>query len=108
GGMLLFACAADKNAEAMAQILLPRFSRIIVTMPGTFKISEPEKVYRAFSGNPSQPGKTFYVHDTGDAIRQTLGEAREKNLPVLCMGSFYLASEVWNYIMNKHGGYHGS
>ena len=100
GGLLLFACAADKNVCAMAEILLPRFSRIIVTTPGTFKISEPEKAYRAFAGQCNQGfEKTRYIQDTGEAIRQTLREAQEKQLPVLCMGSFYLASEVWNYVM---------
>ena len=100
GGLLLFACAADKNVSSMAEILLPRFSRIIVTMPGTFKISEPQKAYQAFASQCSQGSeKTRYVQDTGEAIREALQTARENHLPVLCMGSFYLASEVWNYVM---------
>jgi len=89
GGILLFGCAADKDAVAMARLLLPRFSQIIITMPGAFRISNPEKVYSAFASN-----KTTLVKDTAEAIRQTLELSREKNLPVLCTGSFYLASEV--------------
>jgi len=89
GGILLFGCAADKDAAAMARLLLPRFSRIIITMPGAFRISNPEKVYAAFASN-----KTTLVKDTAEAIRQTMELSREKNLPVLCTGSFYLASEV--------------
>jgi dihydrofolate synthase/folylpolyglutamate synthase len=96
GGILLFGCAADKDAAAMAKILLPRFSQLIITMPGTFRISNPEKVYSAFSSN-----KTTLVKDTKEAIRQTLELSREKGLPVLCTGSFYLASEVKNHINKK-------
>jgi len=95
GGILLFGCAADKDAAAMAELLLPRFSQIIITMPGTFRISAPEKVYEAFSSD-----KTTLVKDTREAIRQTLELSREKGLPVLCTGSFYLASEIRNYINN--------
>jgi len=73
----------------MAKILLPRFSQLFITMPGTFRISNPEKVYGAFASN-----KTTLVKDTAEAIRQTLELSRKKNLPVLCTGSFYLASEI--------------
>jgi len=89
GGILLFGCAADKDAAAMAKLLLPRFSQIIITMPGTFRISDPEKVYSAFSSS-----KTTLVKDTAEAIRRTLELSKEKNLPVLCTGSFYLASMI--------------
>jgi dihydrofolate synthase/folylpolyglutamate synthase len=92
-GILLFGCAADKNAEAMAELLLPRFSQIIITAPGTFKISEPEKVYRAFSSE-----KTSFIKETREAIRLALKIGREKGLPILTTGSFYLASEVRGYI----------
>jgi dihydrofolate synthase/folylpolyglutamate synthase len=93
GGILLFGCAADKDAAAMARLLLPRFSRIIITMPGTFRISNADKVYSAFASN-----KTTLVKDTTEAIKQTLELSNEKHLPVLCAGSFYLASEVRNYV----------
>jgi dihydrofolate synthase/folylpolyglutamate synthase len=89
GGILLFGCAADKDAAAMAKILLPRFSRLFITMPGTFRISDPEKVYNAFSSD-----KTTLIKDTTEAIRQALELGRGKKLPVLCTGSFYLASTV--------------
>ncbi|MDR0290782.1 MAG: tetrahydrofolate synthase [Treponema sp.] len=89
GGILLFACAADKNASAMAEILLPRFSQIIITAPGNFKASNPEKVYQAFFSN-----KALLIHDTRAAIRHTLEMGRKKNMPILAAGSFYLAAEV--------------
>ena len=100
GGILLFGCAADKNASAMAEILLPRFSHVYITAPGTFRMSEPEKVYRAFAEGLSGRGadKTVFVKETREAIKQALETGRGKKLPVLCTGSFYLASEVRNII----------
>jgi dihydrofolate synthase/folylpolyglutamate synthase len=92
-GILLFGCAADKNAAAMAELLLPCFSQIIITSPGTFKISEPEKVYKAFSSD-----KTSFIKETCEAIQLALKTGREKKLPILTTGSFYLASEVRGYI----------
>jgi dihydrofolate synthase/folylpolyglutamate synthase len=99
GGILLFGCAADKNPEAMAQVLLPHFSRIIITTPGTFKASDPEKVYQAFAraaDAETSPGagKTVCVNGTREAITRALSLGKEKNLPLLCTGSFYLASEI--------------
>jgi len=91
GGILLFGCAADKNVVAMAELLLPRFSRVIVTRPGNVRSSNPDAIFRAFAPGG---GKTTLVPDTGDATRRTLELSREKGLPVLCTGSFYLAAEV--------------
>ena len=99
GGILLFGCAADKDAAAMAKILVPCFSLILVTRPGPFKISDPQKAYRAFSEHAGSCGKLVYIEDTGEAIRQALAAAREKGLPALCIGSFYLASEAKEYIL---------
>jgi len=89
GGILLFGCAADKNAAAMADILLPRFSQIIITTPGVFRTSNPEKAYHAFSSE-----KTMLIKDTRTAVQQALETARKQKLPILCTGSFYLVAEV--------------
>ena len=97
GGMLLFGCAADKNAAAMAKVLLPHFSQIIITTPGNFKISNPEKVHDAFLSD-----RTLFVKDPNEAAKLVLETGREKNLPVLCTGSFYLVSEIRNYVNSRH------
>jgi dihydrofolate synthase/folylpolyglutamate synthase len=101
GGILLFGCAGDKNAAAMAGELLPRFSQIIITAPGTFRISNPEKVYSAFSSMVAGSAKTLFIKDTHEAIQKTLEISRERGLPVLCTGSFYLASEIRNYVIRN-------
>jgi dihydrofolate synthase/folylpolyglutamate synthase len=95
GGLLIFGCAAKKDARAMAQILAPHFSRIIITFPGTFKASDPEAVYRAFQ-EFKDGDSLFYITDTRQAIKKILALRRETGLPVLGTGSFYLAADIRN------------
>lgn len=96
GGVLIFGCAADKDAAAMAKIAHPHFSGIIITTPGTFKISNPRQVYEAFTAQAGRE-KTQLVADTQEAIKKAVKFAnreKEKRLPILGTGSFYLASEI--------------
>jgi dihydrofolate synthase/folylpolyglutamate synthase len=96
GGVLIFACAASKAAAVLARILLPRFSRIIITTPGTYKASCPEEVYTAFCsvrGEMSSP-EVILIPDTRQAVKAAVQQARETRLPILGTGSFYLAAEV--------------
>jgi dihydrofolate synthase/folylpolyglutamate synthase len=93
GGVLLFGCAADKDAAKMAKITHSYFSKIIITTPGTFKISNPVQVYEAFTSYTGQE-KTVLIKNTQEAVKQAVEFALEKNLPVLGAGSFYLVSEI--------------
>jgi len=93
GGVLLFGCAADKDAVAMAKIAHSHFIKIIITTPGTFKISNPEKVFEGFTSIAEQ-GKTELVLNTQEAVLQAVNFAQRNNLPVLGTGSFYLVSEI--------------
>ena len=96
-GILLFGCAADKDAAAMATIAYKRFSKIIVTTPGAFKSSNPALVYEAFISAARQKRKdvkTLLVKDTLEAIGLAQELARKDNLPILGAGSFYLVSEI--------------
>ncbi|MDR0585133.1 MAG: tetrahydrofolate synthase [Treponema sp.] len=102
GGILIFSCGMDKNTAAMAEILLPHFSRIIITTPGSFKTSDPEKIYTIFttalvkqSLSKAIQDKVLLVPQTEEAIRKAMNSSLEKNLPILCTGSFYLASEMY-------------
>jgi dihydrofolate synthase/folylpolyglutamate synthase len=96
GGVLLFGCAAGKNAAAMARILLPHFSRVIITTPGTYKPSEPEGVYGIFKARAQAENDTepVFIKETKEAVWSALDFSRERGLPVLVTGSFYLAAEV--------------
>jgi len=103
GGVLIFGCAADKDAAAMARIAHSHFAKIIITTPGTFKISDPSLVYETFAKIAGRE-KTLLIKDTREAINYALEFAREKNLqgrflqgrnlPILGTGSFYLVSEI--------------
>ena len=95
GGILLFGCAADKNAAPMAEIFIPCFSYCIITGIGSFRASDPAAVYEAFcSVKGSEQSKIVLIPDTGKAIEETLKLCTEKNLPALGAGSFYLAAEI--------------
>ncbi|MDR1107410.1 MAG: bifunctional folylpolyglutamate synthase/dihydrofolate synthase [Spirochaetaceae bacterium] len=95
GGILIFGCAAKKDARAMARILALHFSRIVITIPGTFKASESETVYRFF-GEFARAPSLFYIPDLDEAVKKTLDLRRETGLPVLGTGSFYLAADIRN------------
>ncbi|MDR0598993.1 MAG: tetrahydrofolate synthase [Treponema sp.] len=102
GGILLFGCAADKDAASMAAILVPGFSRIIVTAPGAFRASDPAGVYRAFQaaagkgGNPpaAAPPELTLIPSAPAALEEALRLGGERALPILACGSFYLAAEI--------------
>jgi dihydrofolate synthase/folylpolyglutamate synthase len=93
GGILIFACAADKDSAAMAEIALPHFSKIFITTPGTFKISDPALAYKNFTAGCGR-NKALLVENTEEAAQKARELARKENLPILGTGSFYLASEI--------------
>jgi dihydrofolate synthase/folylpolyglutamate synthase len=112
GGVLLFGCAADKDAAAMAKIacLSPcdasgrthfHFAKIIITTPGTFKISDPVKIYEAFMEEIKEnveDRKIILIKNTEEAIKQAIEYAETQDLPILGTGSFYLVSEIRNFV----------
>ncbi|MDR1868741.1 MAG: tetrahydrofolate synthase [Treponema sp.] len=99
-GVLIFGCAADKDASAMAHIAHSHFAKIFITGTGTFKISSPAAVYEAFAKTAVDcREKTELAPDIEEAIKKAQNFARENNLqgsllPILGTGSFYLVSEI--------------
>jgi dihydrofolate synthase/folylpolyglutamate synthase len=93
GGILIFGCAAGKNAEAMAAILKPRFSRIIITDPGSYKASDPGAVHEIFA-RPGGQAELLFIPETARAIDRALEEGLKTGLPILGTGSFYLAGDI--------------
>ncbi|MDR2098019.1 MAG: tetrahydrofolate synthase [Spirochaetaceae bacterium] len=105
GGVLIFGCALGKNDEAMADALLPYFSYIVITTPGTFKMSGPEQVYETFKRRMAadvcgKNGETEidFVKNTADGIKKAFDRAKRDALPVLGIGSFYLAAEIRDFV----------
>jgi dihydrofolate synthase/folylpolyglutamate synthase len=100
-GLLLFGCAEGKDINAMAEILAPCFSYIIITTPGTFKKSDPLKIYESFSSVSAANRNLFFIPDTQAAINKALELGEQKELPILGIGSFYLAAEIRNMFGKK-------
>lgn len=97
GAVLVFACAADKDIFSMAKLCVPRFSRIVITTPGTFKKSNPGAIYTAFTEEAKKlpaPPQVIFIPDTAQAVSEALRLAVEQGLAVLGTGSFYLAAEI--------------
>jgi len=97
--ILLFGCAADKDAKAMAAILLPRFKRCIITSTGSVRASDPAAVHKLFlaMSKPESAADISCIPSTSAAIQETLRLSEKEKSPVLCCGSFYLAAEVRAY-----------
>jgi dihydrofolate synthase/folylpolyglutamate synthase len=102
GGILLFGCAEDKNVSAMARTLLPHFTGIIITNPGSYKASRPENVFDIFTTEAAEMNpacKITLIADTKNAVAAAHTESRTQNLPLFCTGSFYLAAEARTQII---------
>ena len=102
-GVLLFGAARGKKIDEMAALLAPAFRRIVITKPGTFKESDPERTHSSFAS--FQPSARLET-DTGAALQLAL-ELTEARRPLLVLGSFYLAGEVRRR-MTGPGGQAGS
>jgi dihydrofolate synthase/folylpolyglutamate synthase len=96
GGTLIFGCAEGKDAAAMADILSPHFSRVIITTPGTFKKSNPAGLREIFSERIGDTTELLLIPDTAAAVKRALEDRRG---PVLGTGSFYLAAEIRKYVL---------
>ena len=97
GAILIFGCATGKDIPSMAELCIPRFSRIIITTPGTFKKSNPQEIYTTFiraAQKKSSPAELLYFPDTAEAVARAINLAHEHRLPILGTGSFYLAGEI--------------
>ena len=89
--VLLFGAVEGKNIEGMAEALSGRFSKIIITTPGTFKKSSPDSVFNVFKNRPASADTPVILEkDTAKAFQTAV----DSGLPVLVTGSFYLAAEI--------------
>jgi dihydrofolate synthase / folylpolyglutamate synthase len=88
--VLLFGSVTGKRPREMASILARRFPRIVISTPGTFKESDPEKVFEIFRGlNPD----TVLERSPEGALRKARQESAGTR-PILVTGSFYMVAEI--------------
>ena len=103
-GNLLFGCAADKNVEKIAKLILDSrlFTNIYLTKPGNFKNSDLERTVKAFNSNQ----KSIIIADSNFkyVIKKAISDSISENLPLIVLGSFYLAGEVKIILDNKESG----
>ena len=99
--VLLFACAYDKRHAEIANILAPHFDAIIVTKPGSFKVSDPESVFASFAA--LRPDSRL-EEDTRAAIIHAIAEAGSREAALLVTGSFYLCSEAKSFLKEAKEG----
>jgi len=105
GGILLFGCAEGKDVLSMAELCAPRFSRIIITRPGTFKRSNVEEIYAAFvhaAEEQKAHPEIIFLPDTEKAVELAIQLAIKHGLPILGTGSFYLAGEIRSKVNLKN------
>lgn len=95
--MLLFGCAIDKDSLSMARHLKGKWDRIIITTPGTFKVSDPTAVAQEFR----QEGWPVHLElETEKAWELAIQKAGNDGLIVVA-GSFYLVGLVSEYLADQ-------
>ncbi len=104
GGVMIFGSVTGKDPAGMARILADLFDVIIISTPGTFKESNPESVFETFRKLKS---RVFLEKDPAKALETAIKYAEElsdteKTVPVLATGSFYMAGEIRNLLIQRN------
>ncbi len=87
--VLIFGAIEGKDIEHMLSVLLPPFSEVIITKPGSYRKSDTGKIFemaRSFF-----PEKSVRLVENPD---EALGIALDSGHDILITGSFYLPSEM--------------
>ncbi|HRV29920.1 MAG TPA: bifunctional folylpolyglutamate synthase/dihydrofolate synthase, partial [Spirochaetia bacterium] len=89
--VLLFGTAQDKHSFAMLKTLYPITELAVITRPGTFKQSEPERILEEAHALNMQ---AELIADTEAAVIHAHALAKARKLPLLICGSFYLCADA--------------
>lgn len=96
GNTIIYGVLEDKDHVHMARLLLPFFDSIIVSRPGTFKKSDPEKLFLLLQEEVLEmrnPPRIFLEKDPDKALTLAYSVTGNANA-ILCTGSFYLGGEI--------------
>ena len=98
--ILLFACAADKDATDIAPLFKNQFESVFLTKPGNVKQSDLETLAEAFSDAeiPYDLNEDFEAQ-----IKKAFDHANANKSILLVTGSFYLIAEVNKCLNNMKG-----
>lgn len=89
GGTLILALVDGKDEEGIVQALLPPFSKVIITKPGSYRRSDPERLLS--KAKSAFPDKDIVLIEDADAA---LDSALSGSSGILITGSFYLPGEM--------------
>ena len=89
GGTLVLALVDGKDEEGIVQALLPPFSKVIITKPGSYRRSDPERLLS--KARSAFPDKDIVLIEDADAA---LDSALSGSFGILITGSFYLPGEM--------------
>jgi len=88
--ILIFGAVLGKDIKAMAEIIAPAFTHIIISRPGSFKKSDPGGIFEEFlKFNP----ETRLCVEPKEALDEAL-RISGNELPILAAGSFYMIGEI--------------
>lgn len=93
--ILIFGCAKDKNASALAQELKEIFSKIYLTRPGDFKKSDLSEIEKAFTGFDAE---IISDPDFKNVFQDAFSEAEKTGRGIVVLGSLYLVGEVKRFL----------
>ncbi|MCA1754902.1 MAG: bifunctional folylpolyglutamate synthase/dihydrofolate synthase [Spirochaeta sp.] len=83
---LIFGAVQGKDIQGMLERLPKQFRRVIISRPGRFRASNPEAIQSLLTSI----GRSAELIEEAQAA---LASARESGLPILIVGSFFLAGE---------------
>ena len=97
GGVLVFGSVKGKNYQAMLDILIPFFDKVIISEPQGFKERDTDAVYRYAK---SVCRDSVLERSPEKALELAISQARSlgEKKPVVVTGSFYLAGAVRRYL----------
>ncbi len=109
GGVVIFGAVTGKDHTQMAESVIRTFDRIVISTPGTFKPSNPLELYELFThiahtlvseGLLEAPPIIILEKDPRSALLRARGMLFAGEA-ILCAGSFYMASEIRNCILQE-------
>lgn len=89
---LIFGAVEDKDHTHMIEAILPAFDTIIVTTPGTFKKSDPKRLFELIV-SMAREKTVFFVAEPAQALSLARSLTPD-DAAILVAGSFYLAGEI--------------
>ena len=94
--IVIFGALEDKDHIHMIRLLLPLFSHIIISQPGTFKKSNIESLFNLFRNEIEKEHSScsLYIEkEAQDALSLALSLSKNE-YPIIATGSFYLAGDI--------------